>query len=69
MSKGRSCGNLFIDPAYLRMNRLSVKDMARNNVMDNIVDSSLIDFPKVDYTPEAKYIFRDLTRFFWLRKK
>ena len=25
------------------MNRLSVKDMAGNSVMDNVVDSSLID--------------------------
>ena len=74
MSKGGSFGHLSIDPAKLRMNRLSVKDMAGNSVMDNAVDSSLIDLltkrynPKVEYTPEAKDIFKDLTRFSGLKK-
>ena len=41
--------------------------------MDNVVDSSLIDLltkrynPKVDYTPEAQDIFKDLTRFSGLK--
>ena len=43
LSKGGSFGHVYIDPAKLRMNRLSVKDMAGNSVMDNFVDSSLID--------------------------
>ena len=56
------------------MNRLSVKDMAGNSVMDNVVDSSLIDLlakrfsPKVAYTSEAKDIFKDLTKFSGLKK-
>ena len=56
LSKGGSFGNLFIDPAKLRINRHNVKDKAGNNVMDTIVDSSPIDLltkrynPKVDYT-------------------
>ena len=56
------------------MNRLSVKDMAGNNVMENVVDSFLIDLltkrynPKVEYTPEAKDIFRDLIKFSGLKK-
>ena len=41
MSRGGSFGHVYIDPAKLRMNRLSVKDMAGNSVMDNVVDSSL----------------------------
>ena len=74
LSKGGSFGHVHIDPAKLRMNRLSVKDMAGNSVMDNVVDSSLIDLlikrynPKVEYTSEAKYIFEDLTRFSGLKK-
>ena len=42
--------------------------------MDNVVDSSLIDLltkrynPKVEYTSEAKDIFKDLTRFSGLKK-
>ena len=74
MSKGGSFGHVYIDPAKLRMNRLSVKDMAGNSVMDNVVDSSLIDLltkrykPKVDYTSEAKDIFRDLTKFSGFKK-
>ena len=74
MSKGGSFGHVYIDPAKLRMNGLSVKDMAGNSVMDNVVDSSLIDLltkrfnPKVEYTPEAKDIFKDLTRFSGLKK-
>ena len=73
-SKGRFFGHVYIDPAKLRMNRLSVKDMAGNSVMDNVVDSSLIDLstktykPKVDDTSEAKDIFRDLTKFSGLIK-
>ena len=74
MSKGGSFGHVNIDPAKLRINGISVKDMAGNSVMDNVVDSSLIDLltkrcnPKVEYTPEAKDIFKDLTRFFGLKK-
>ena len=74
LSKGGSFGHVHIDPAKLRMNRLSVKDMAGNNVMDNVVDNSLIDLltkrynPKVEYTSEAKDIFKDLTRFSGLKK-
>ena len=74
MSKGGSFGHVYIDPAKLRMNRLSVKDMAGNSVMGNVVDSSLIDLltkrynPKVEYTSEAKDIFKDLTRFSGLKK-
>ena len=74
LSKGGSFVHVYIDPAKLRMNRLSVKDMAGNSVMDNVVDSSLIDLltkrynPKVEYTSEAKYIFKDLTRFSGLKK-
>ena len=73
-SKGGSFGHVYIDPAKLRMNRHSVKGIAGNSVMDNVVDSSLIDFltkgynPKVDYTSEAKDIFRDLTKFSFLKK-
>ena len=69
LSKVGSFGHVYIDPAKLRMNRLSVKDKAGNSVMDNVVDSSLIDLltkrynPKVEYTPKAKDIFKDLTRF------
>ena len=43
-------------------------------VMDNVVDSSLIDLltkrfnPKVEYTSEAKDIFKDLTCFSGLKK-
>ena len=46
------------------MNRLSVKDKAGNSVLDNVVDSSLIDLltkrfnPKVEYTSEEKDIFK-----------
>ena len=42
--------------------------------MDNVVDSSLIDLltkrynPKAEYISEAKYIFKDLTRFSGLKK-
>ena len=74
LSKGGSFGHVYIDPAKLRMNRLSVKDKAGNSVMDNVVDSSLIDLltkrynPKVEYTPEAKDIFKDLTRFSGFKK-
>ena len=74
LSKGGSFGHVYIDPAKLRMNRLSVKDKAGNNVMDNVVDNSLIDLltkrfnPKVEYTPEAKDIFKDLTRFSGFKK-
>ena len=56
------------------MNRLSVIDVAGNIVMDNVVDSPLIDLLtkrynlKVDYTSEAKYIFRDLTKYSGLKK-
>ena len=48
--------------------------MAGNSVMDNVVDSFLTDLltkrynPKVDYTSEGKYIFRDLTKFSGLKK-
>ena len=69
-----SVGHIYIDPAKIRMNRLSVKDMARNSVMDNVVDSSLIDLltkrynQRVEYTPEANDIFKDLTRFSGLKK-
>ena len=75
LSKGGSFGHVFIDPAKLRMNRLSVKDKAGNSVMDNVVDNSLIDLltkrfnPKVEYTPEAKDIFKDLTRFSGFKKR
>ena len=74
LSKGGSSGHVYIDPAKLRMKRLSVKDMAGNSVMDYVVDSSLIDLltkgynPKVEYTSEAKDIFKDLTRFSGLKK-
>ena len=74
LSKGGSFGHVYIDPAKLRMNRLSVKDMAGNSVMDNVVDSSLIDLlakrynPKVECTSEAKDIFKDVTRFSGLKK-
>ena len=74
LSKCGSFGHVYIDPAKLRMNRLSVKDMAGNSVMDNVIDSSLIDLltkrynPKVEYTSEAKEIFKDLTRFSGLKK-
>ena len=74
LSKGGSFSQVYIDPAKLRMNRLSVKDMARNSVMDNVVDSSLVDLltkrynPKVKYTPEAKDTFKDLTRFSDIKK-
>ena len=69
LSKGGSFGHVYIDPAKLRMNRLSVKDKAGNSLMDNVVDNSLIDLltkrynPKVEYPPEARDIFKDLTRF------
>ena len=42
--------------------------------MDNVVDCSLIDLltkrcnPKVEYTPEAKDILKDLTRSSGLKK-
>ena len=74
LSKGGSFGHVYIDPAKLRMNRLSVKDMAGNSVMDNVVDCSLTDLltkrynPKVEYTSEAKDIFKDLTRFSGLKE-
>ena len=74
LSKGGFFGHVYIDPAKLRMNRLSVKDMAGNSVMDNVVDSSLIDLltkrynPKVEYTPEAKDILKNLTKFSGLKK-
>ena len=75
LSKGGSFGHVYIDPAKLRMNRLSVKDKVGNSVKDNVVDSSLIDLltkrynPRVDYTSEAKDIFRDLTKFPGLKKR
>ena len=59
LSKGGSFAHVYIDPAKLRMNRLSVKDMAGNSVMDDVVDSSLIGLltkrynPKIDYTSEV----------------
>ena len=74
LSKGGSFGHVYIDRAKLRMNKLSVKDKAGNSVMDNVVDNSLIDLltkrfnPKVEYTPEAKDIFKDLTRFSGFKK-
>ena len=74
MSKGGSFGHVYIDPAKLRMNRLSVKDKAGNSLIDNAVDNSLIDLltkrynPKVEYTPEAKDIFKDLTCFSGFKK-
>ena len=74
MSKGGSFGHVYIDPAKLRMNRLSVKDKAGNSLIDNVVDNSLIDLltkrynPKFEYTPEAKDIFKDLTRFSGFKK-
>ena len=74
LSKGGSFGKLYIDPAKLRKNRLSVKDKAGNSLIDNVVDNSLIDLltkrynPKVEYTPEAKDIFKDLTRFSGIKK-
>ena len=74
LSKGGSFGHVYIDPAKLRMNRLSVKDKAGNSLIDNVVDNSLIDLltkrynPKVEYTPEAKDIFKDLTRFSGFKK-
>ena len=74
LSKGGCFGHVYIDPAKLRMNRLSVKDKAGNSVMDNVVDSSLIDLltkrynPKIEYTSETKDIFKDLTRFSGLKK-
>ena len=74
LSKGGSFGHIYIEPAKLRMNRLSAKDMAGNIVMDNAVDSSLIDLltkrynPKVEYTSEAKDIFKDSTCFSGLKK-
>ena len=43
LSKGKSFGHVYIDPAKLRMNRLSAKDKAGNSVMDNVADNSLID--------------------------
>ena len=74
LSKGGSFGHVYIDPTKLRTNRFSVKDMAENSVMDNVVDSSFIDLltkrynPKVEYTSEEKDIFKDLTRFSGLKK-
>ena len=74
LSEGGSFGHVYIDPAKLRMNMLSVKDKAGNSVMDNVVDNSLLDLltkrynPKVEYTPEAKDIFKDLTRFSGFKK-
>ena len=74
LSKGGSFAHVYIDPAKLRMNRLCVKDMAGNSMMDNVVDSFLTDLltkrcnPKVDYKQEAKDIFRDLTKFSGLKK-
>ena len=53
-SKGGSFGNVYIDPAKLRVNRLSVKDMAGNSVMDNVVDSSLIDLLTKRYNPKVR---------------
>ena len=73
-SKGGSFGHVYIDPAKLRMNRLSVKDKAGNSLIDNVVDNSLVDLltkrynPKVEYTPETKDIFKDLTRFSGFKK-
>ena len=55
LSKGGSFGHVYIDPAKLRMNGLSVKDMAGNSVMDNVVDSSLIDLLKKRYNPKFDY--------------
>ena len=74
LSKGGSFGHVYIDPAKLRMNRLSVKDRAGNSLMDNVVDNSLVDLitkrfnPKVEYTSEANDIFKDLTRFSGFQK-
>ena len=74
LSKGGSFGHIYIEPAKLRMNRLSVNYMAGNIVMDNAVDSSLIDLltkrynPKVECTSEAKDIFKDLTCLSGLKK-
>ena len=74
LSKGGSFGHVYIDPAKLRMNRLSVKDKAGNSLIDNVVENSLIDLltkrynPKVEYKPEAKDIFKDLTRFSGFKK-
>ena len=74
LSKGGSFGHVYIDPAKLRINRLSVKDKAGNSLIDNVVDNSLIDLltkrynPKVEYTSEAKDIFKDLTRFSGFKK-
>ena len=70
LSKGGSFGHVYIDPAKLRMNRLSVKDKAGNSVMDNVVDSSLIDLltkrynPKVEYTRRKRY-FQRFDTLFW----
>ena len=74
LSRSGFFGHVYIDPAKLRMNRLKVKDKAGNSVMDNVVDNSLIDLltkrynPKVEYTLEAKDIFKDLTRFSGFKK-
>ena len=75
LSKGGSFGNFFfIDTNKLRMNILNVKDEKGNSVMNNVIDFSFIDLianrynPKVDYTLEAKDIFRDLTKFSGLEK-
>ena len=74
VSKDGSFGKLNINPAELRKNRLCVKDIDGNVVMDNFADNTLIDLltkrynPKVKYSPEAKDIFKDLTRFSGLKK-
>ena len=74
LSKCGLFGHVYIDPALLRMNRVSVKDVAGNSVMDNVVDSSRKDLltkrynPKDEYTPEAKDIFKNLTKFSGLKK-
>ena len=49
--------------------------MDGNIAMDNVVNSSLIDLltkrynPKVKYTKEAKYIFKDLACFSGFKKR
>ena len=74
LSKCGLFGHVYIDPAILKMNIVCVKDVAGNSVMDNVVDSSRIDLltkrynPKVEYTPEAKDIFKNLTKFSGLKK-
>ena len=52
LSKGGSFGHVYIDPAKLRMDRLSVKDKAGNSLIDNVVDNSLIDLLTKRYNPK-----------------